>query len=157
MKYLVRALKYFVYLFIILALLIAVLVLTKVVDGNLSTMFVNGTDSLWQIALVMAVFALIYPRFGYSTLPLHMGGFTEEIAPVVKKAMDARGYRLSAEDADGGMVFLKASPLDRAVKMWEDAITFTRTATGYDMEGHNRELLRCRNAIMDLNQQTPGR
>ena len=55
MKYLVRALKYFVYLFIILALLIAVLVLTKVVDGNLSTMFVNGTDSLWQIALVMAV------------------------------------------------------------------------------------------------------
>lgn len=150
MKYLVRALKYFVYLFIILALLIAVLVLTKVVDGNLSTMFVNGTDSLWQIALVMAVFALIYPRFGYSTLPLHMGGSTEEIVPVVKKAMDARGYVPSKEDADGNMVFIKRSPLDRAVKMWEDAITFTRTATGYDMEGHNRELLRCRNAITDL-------
>jgi hypothetical protein len=48
------------------------------------------------------------------------------------------------------MVFIKRSPLDRAVKMWEDAITFTRTATGYDMEGHNRELLRCRNAITDL-------
>ena len=111
MKYLVRALKYFVYLFIILALLIAVLVLTKVVDGNLSTMFVNGTDSLWQIALVMAVFALIYPRFGYSTLPLHMGGSTEEIAPVVKKAMDARGYVPSKEDADGNMVFIKRSPL----------------------------------------------
>jgi len=150
MRYLLRALKYFLYLFIILALLIAVLVLTKMVDGDLSTMFVNGYDSLWQIAIVMAIFALIYPRFGYSTQPLHIGGETSEVAPIVKQGMDVRGYKLKSEDADGNMVFVKRSPLDRAVKMWEDAISFTRTISGYDMEGHNKELLRCRSAIMNV-------
>ena len=62
MKYLVRAVKYFIYLMIILSLIIVVLIMTKMVESDISKMFVNGYDSLWQIALMMAVFALIYPK-----------------------------------------------------------------------------------------------
>ena len=66
MKYIIRSIKYFIQLMVILALIIAVLIVAKVVDSDISKIFVNGYDSLWQIALMMAAFAAIYPRFGYS-------------------------------------------------------------------------------------------
>ena len=42
MKYFVRAGKYFIFLLVILSLVIAILVVSGLVDGDLSTMFVNG-------------------------------------------------------------------------------------------------------------------
>ena len=59
MRYIVRAVKYFFQLMVILALIIAILVVAKVVDADISKIFVNGYDSLWQIALMMAAFAAI--------------------------------------------------------------------------------------------------
>ena len=45
MKYFVRAVKYFIYLLVILSLVIAILVVSGLVDGDLSTMLDNGYDS----------------------------------------------------------------------------------------------------------------
>ena len=49
MKYIVRAIKYFFYFSILLIIILSVLVLAHVVDGNIETMFRNGYNSLWQI------------------------------------------------------------------------------------------------------------
>ncbi|MBQ6556856.1 MAG: hypothetical protein IJL86_04860, partial [Bacteroidales bacterium] len=65
MRYFIRSVKYFVQLMVILTLIIVILVVAKVVDSDISKIFVNGYDSLWQIALLMAAFAAIYPRLGY--------------------------------------------------------------------------------------------
>ena len=81
MKYIIRSLKYFCYLICILVLIILALVLTGFVEADLSKMFVNGYDSLWQIALIMLVFAIIYPRFGFSSRTAHLFGPAEEIRP----------------------------------------------------------------------------
>ena len=146
MKYLVRAIKYYLYLIIILALILAILVVFDFAEGDISTMFVNGKDSIWQIAIIMAVFALIYPRFGYASRDVTVPGETSEIQPEIIKVMDRRGYKVSDLSGDD-MIFIKRSPLDRAMKMWEDALTFVRTATGYSVEGHNREVVRAISAI----------
>ena len=74
MKYIIRALKYFCYLVVLLAVIILALVLTGFVEADLSKMFVNGYDSLWQIALIMLFFALLYPRFGFSKRTAHLYG-----------------------------------------------------------------------------------
>ena len=74
MRYLVRSIKYFIYLMIVLSLIIAVLVFAGFVEADIETMFTHGYDSLWQIALMMAVFALIYPRFGFSKRCAHVYG-----------------------------------------------------------------------------------
>ena len=74
MKYFVRAVKYFIYLLVILSLVIAILVVSGLVDGDLSTMFVNGYDSYWQIALIAAALAALYPRMGYCTRTAHVYG-----------------------------------------------------------------------------------
>ena len=69
MKYFIRSVKYFFYLLVILAIIITALVLAGFVEADISKIFINGYDSLWQICLIMAVFSAIYPRVGLSTRP----------------------------------------------------------------------------------------
>jgi len=142
MRYLVRSIKYFIYLVIILSLMIFILVKMNMVEGNLSTMFRNGYDSLWQIAVIMAVFALVYPRFGYTKRSVRMPGETAMIRLSVLETMEAKGYKLRSEDAEEGMVFIKRLPLDRLIRQFEDAVTFTRTVYGYDIEGRGKDIVR---------------
>ena len=141
MKYFIRALKYYCYLLILLVVIILVLVLTGFVEADLSKMFVNGYDSLWQIALIMLVFALIYPRFGFSKRTAHIYGSPEELRPDIMKVMEGLGYRLEGEE-DGRFRFLRRSGFSRALKMWEDRITLTPSGAGMEVEGLTRDLSR---------------
>lgn len=146
MKYLIRSLKYYCYLIILLALIILALVLTGFVEADLSKMFVNGYDSLWQIALIMLVFALIYPRFGFSKRTAHLYGSPEELRPDVMRVMETLGYSLEG-DKDGGWSFRRRSGLSRALKMWEDRITLTTDGAGLEVDGLTRDLARVVSAL----------
>ena len=151
MKYLVRAIKYFFYLLLILALVIFALAAFKIVDSDLSTMFVNGYDSLWQMAGVTFLLALCYPKFGFSTRKAYVKGPAEETSAQVKSVMENHGYSLETAEGDN-MTFRKNSQLARALKMWEDRVTFTKTVTGYDVEGLTRELARLVSGIEAANE-----
>jgi len=146
MKYLVRSAKYFIYLLVFLVAVICALVAFKIVDSDISKMFVNGYDSLWQIAAVAAFFALIYPRIGFTTRKALAPGSAEETAATVKAVMSDRGYELEKDDGDN-MTFRKRSPVTRAVKMWEDRISFEKTISGYEVEGLTKDLVRIVSAI----------
>ena len=141
MKYFVRSVKYFFYLLLILVLVILALVAGKFVEADLSRMFVNGYDSLWQIALVMALFALVYPRFGFSSRRAVVPGSFEELKPAVMKVMELHGYKLEKQEGED-FTFIKSSGFSRALKMWEDRITFTRSLNGFEIEGLTRDLPR---------------
>ena len=141
MKYLIRSAKYFIYLLIVLSIIIFALVTFKVVDSNIETMFVHGYDSIWQMALIIAVFALLYPRFGYTSRCAHMGGGeTPELRARIAADMEMRGYRLKSEDGDT-LTYIKRAPFARALKMFE-GLTFTRTIDGYEVEGLTKEVVR---------------
>ena len=146
MKYIIRSLKYYCYLMILLTLIILALVLTGFVEADLSKMFVNGYDSLWQIALIMLGFAAIYPRFGFSKRTAHVYGSPEEIRPDVMRVMETLGYRLERE-IDGSWSFLRRSGLSRALKMWEDRISLTPSGAGLEVEGLTRDLARVVSAL----------
>lgn len=146
MKYIIRSLKYYCYLILLLAIIILVLVLTGFVEADLSQMFVNGYDSLWQIALVMLVFAVIYPRFGFSSRTAHLYGSPEELRPDVTRVMESLGYRMEKEQ-DGGWAFRRRSALSRALKMWEDRITVKPSGAGLLVEGLTRDLARVVSAL----------
>ena len=133
MKYIIRSLKYFCYLMVLLAVLILALVLTGFVEADLSKMFI--------IALVMLVFAAIYPRFGFSKRTAHLYGSPEELRPTIVKVMEGLGYRLESEDG-GSFCFLRRSGLSRALKMWEDRITISPSGAGLEIEGLTRDLTR---------------
>ena len=146
MKYLVRAIKYFFKLLVILALILVAMIALKFVEADITKMFVHGADSLWQIALLMAIFAAVYPRFGYVTRSIPVPGSPEETLPVLKRAMDARGYVLQKQDGES-MVYVKRSKLDRILKMYEDTITVTLAIAGYELEGAGKDVARAAAAI----------
>lgn len=146
MKYLVRAAKYFIYLLVILTLVICALVAFKIVDSDISAMFVKGYDSLWQIAAVAAFFSLVYPRFGFTTRKALAPGAPEDTAPVVKAVMANHGYELEKAEGDN-MTFRKRSPIAKALKMWEDRVSFEKTIAGYNVEGLTKDLVRIISAV----------
>lgn len=141
MKYLIRSLKYFFYLAIILCLILAALVAFKLVEADISKMFVHGYDSLWQIALLLAAFAALYPRFGFSRRSATLPGSPEETREGVIRAMESNGYIPERQEGEK-MTFRKKSVVSRAFKMWEDRITITKEISGYCLEGLTKDLPR---------------
>ena len=146
MKYFIRSLKYYCYLMILLTIIVLALVLTGFVEADLSKMFVNGYDSLWQIALFMLAFALFYPRFGFSKRTIHIYGSQEEVRPAVMRVMQGLGYGLE-NDSDGRFAFRRRSGFSRALKMWEDRITLSPSVSGWEAEGLTRDLGRIVSAL----------
>lgn len=139
MKYLVRSLKYFVQLIIMLALFLVILVLLKVIDADIDTMFVGGVSSLWKIAGIVAVFAAIYPRFGYASRRIFLAGDFSEASPAVKEEMSVRGYVLEKTEGEN-MTFRIKSHVARFTRFWEDRITMTRTMNGWEIEGPAKDV-----------------
>ena len=148
MRYFIRAAKYFVQLMVILAVIIAILIVAKVVDSDISKIFVNGYDSLWQIALMMACFAAIYPRFGYGRRQAIVPGSDEEVEPVLRRVMEAHGYVEGPRSGDI-RCFRKKSATARLTRLWEDRISVERCATGFELEGISRDVVRLVNSLRD--------
>ena len=123
MKYIIRAAKYFCYLVVFLTILIVILVLTGFVEADLSKMFVNGYDSLWQMGAVLLV-----------------------LRPVVVPVMERLGYVLEGEK-DGGWSFRRRSAVSRVLKMLEDRIVLTPAGAGVEVEGLTRDLPRIISAL----------
>lgn len=146
MKYLIRSIKYFFYLLIILALVICALIAFKIIEADFSTIFVNGYDSYWQIALLMAVFAIIYPKFGFSERKVYVPGEFSELAQGIRKVMEEHGYVEETATADGA-TYIKRSAVTRTFKMWEDRITLKSDLGGFRMEGLAKDLPRLISAI----------
>ena len=148
-RYIIRSVKYFLDLIVIMTLLLTILVLLGLAEADPAEIFVGGYSSYWKIGLAFLALAAIYPRFGYSKNEI----ISEvELKPLILSVMDSRGYKLRSEEGDT-MVFIKRSPLDRALRMWEDAISFTKTEAGYDIEGHTKEMVRCRSAILNVSSE----
>lgn len=154
MRYFIRAVKYFLQLMLILALIVAVLMLTGMVDSDISKVFVNGWDSLWQIALMMAAFAAIYPRFGYVRRSVMRQGAGESAAwtspeeqyDALKRAMEATGY-VQERRTDELVCYRKRSAGDRITRLWEDRITVSFVPGGLELEGFGRDVIRICNAL----------
>ncbi len=146
MKYLVRAIKYFAYLAIILCIFIVLLSVFGIVGSNLNEIFKDGAASLWKIAAIIAVFAAIYPHLGFGRRNAFVPGAYEEIRSGVVEVMHDRGYVLEDESGEN-LKFRLQSPVMRITRMFEDRVTFERIGTGFELEGPVKDLVRIVSAL----------
>ena len=146
MKYLVRAIKYFAYLAIILCVFIVLLSVFGLVGNSLDEIFKDGADSLLKIAGILVVFAALYPRLGFGTRNAFIPGSYDEIRTPVVDVMHDRGYVLEDESGEN-LKFRLRSPVLRVFRMFEDRVTYTRTATGFELEGPSKDLVRIISAL----------
>ena len=141
MKYLLRSIKYFIYLAVMLTIFIAALLALGFIEGPIDNIFKNGADSIWQMALIVAAFAAVYPMLGYGKRNVRIYGEPEQVWPEIVEFMNGRGYILTEGDAQGAK-FRLASNLGRVMRMGEDTITFPRNIGGYSLEGRTKEIVR---------------
>lgn len=151
MKYLVRALKYFVYFCVLVVLLIYILRLTGFVSGNVEEMFVNGYKSIPIMLLIVAAFAAVYPMVGFCTRNVRLTGTDEENEPELDRIFREKGYLRLKKDGDT-VIYRKNSGFARISKMWEDRITVRRVFGGYSVEGLTKDVVRIITALEYLAQ-----
>lgn len=145
MTYLRRAVKYFFYYIIILALILTALSLTHMVEGGIETMFRNGWKSVAEVLALFAVVAAIYPRFGFTRREALLPA-DDSVTEGIKEVMTGRGYRLERE-GEGEMSFRLRNGLNRVSRMMEDRITLTRSEGGWSLEGLTRDVVRLVGAL----------
>ena len=139
MKYIVRAVKYFISICVFITFFILILALLGFVSSDVNTMFSQGWKSVGYIAIMFAVVSAVYPLFGYKKRLAGVLGDFADLRPGVLSYMEDHGYTLESED-DEKMTFRSRSLLRRIFRVWEDRITIEKTLGGFDVEGLTRDV-----------------
>ena len=147
MKYLIRSLKYFLHLTILLVIFVAAIYFITAKGAPLESMFRNGYNSLWSMLAIVAVFAAAYPKVGYGSRTVVVSRNPDEAYYIILTTMESRGYVLDSKSEYGDLVFRKASFVARLLSMFEDKIYFYHTLRGYKMEGRLKEVVRLDSAL----------
>ena len=141
MKYLIRAIKYFFYFALLTTVLIYILVLIGAVEGNIETIFEDGYDSLWKIAIFFTIVAAIYPSLAFIKRDIPSSGSFADKKETIIKFMKDRGYELENED-DTSLSFRIRGIVGKLSKMYEDRIIVSATLEGLVMDGLRKDILR---------------
>lgn len=145
MKYLIRSIKYFFYFAILTTLILFVLIFLGMADSNIENNFEGGYNAFWKMGLFFAAVAAVYPKLAFITRKLYIDPAVDIKDETLRFFKDRR-YVLESH-TDDTMTFRVGSMATRLVKMCEDRITITRTAEGYYMEGHRKDVLRLASSL----------
>ena len=128
MKYLVRAIKYFFYFAVIVALMVGALVLVGAVDGNIDILF--------------AAVASVYPKLGFIKREAITAKPWAEARQDVVELFRERNYILESE-TDTTLTFRYRTMVGRISKMYEDRITLVAGKDGVvELEGLRKDVIR---------------
>ncbi len=141
MRYVIRAVKYFLYIVVLVTLILTVLALSGFVSSDINVMFRNGWKSVWLILAVFAFVSAFYPRFGYGRRQVHITGEYSQIRQGVIDFMTEHGYRLEKELGED-LFFRSTSAARRIARVWEDRITLERCLGGFVLEGPAKDIVR---------------
>lgn len=141
MKYVVRAIKYFIWFALILTLTMVIMAALGLVDPKPELMFREGMKSVWQIAILFGVVAFVYPMTGFRKQEAIIPGEYSAIRDKIIRFMEQRGYFLEKEEGEN-MSFRLRSKFGAFMKMFEDRVTMTRTTDGFEVEGMRKEIVR---------------
>jgi hypothetical protein len=146
MKHVRRAIKYFIQVVVIFAVIIGALMLLGFVSTDVNVAFRNGWHSIGYIAGLFFVVSLVYPFFGYGKRIIRAKGEPSEYRAAIDEAMKQRGYVFEKEE-DGALRYRLSSGVAKAARLWEDAVTIKPTLGGFEAEGLMRDLARVVSSI----------
>jgi len=147
MRYIVRAIKYFVQISITMTLILLILMSLKLVSWDVNVAFANGWNSVFIILGMFAAVSAIYPLFGYGKRQIVARGEPSGHIDIIKNAMEEKGYELFATADDGAMKFRLRSIFARIFRLWEDVVTITPNLEGFSVEGLSRDIARIASSL----------
>ena len=118
------------------------LILFGAADWDLNSIFREGTDALWKIALLFAAVAAFYPKIGFISRQLALNGGKAADRSVISEYMGQLGY-VKETDAGDRMTFRMEKTSGRLARMFEDRITITfSTEDGVAIDGLRKDVAR---------------
>ena len=141
MRYLIRAIKYFIKFSILCALIITALVMIGAVEGDINSIFEDGIRSIGKILAFFAAVSAIYPTVGFLRRRLDINKDWSEVRPAIVEYMQERHYEVESVN-DETITFRIKGFSSKLSKMFEDRITLTKTPEGYTMEGLRKDVIR---------------
>lgn len=142
MRYVVRAVKYFIQVSITMALILGILMALGLVSTDVNVAFQQGWRSIGIIAILFGVVSGIYPLFGYSKRTVNAKGEPAGHRSAIIGTMESRGYTLEKEADDGAMSFRLRSIAARIFRFWEDRVSISPVLGGFTVEGLTRDITR---------------
>ncbi len=146
MKYIIRSVKYFIYFFLLLAVLLGLMIAFKIVEGGVESIFKEGWTSVGKIAILFAIVSAVYPLVGFVKRTAIIPGDYSEIRDKLIDTMRDRGYKLEKEEGEN-LTFRLRGPISRFFRMFEDRLTFTRSFSGFEVEGYRKDVYRIINSL----------
>lgn len=141
MRYLIRSIKYFIYYMVFLAVILLLLILFGAADWDPGTLFRDGKDSLWKIAVLFAAVAAVYPKIGFTARTFTTRAGEKEVRGTALAYMKQLGYVLENEDC-GIMSFRQEGFTSRLSRMYEDRITIKDEEGKVTVEGLRKDVVR---------------
>ena len=141
LTYLLRSVKYFIYLAVILTLVLYVLSLAGMTEWDVNVMFSEGTKSVWKIVGMLAAVSLVYPSVGFQRRKAVLAGSWEERRDEIVAVMADKGYVLVSETPDGA-VFRSRNIVLRIFRMFEDKVVVRQVFGGFELEGLRKDIVR---------------
>ncbi|MFI3330496.1 MAG: hypothetical protein R3Y38_01660 [Rikenellaceae bacterium] len=135
--YILRAVKYFISLIILLGLIFALMFLS---GQNANGQLIHTLTSSKGLLLALAIIALsaTYPYFGYTVRAIRCRVKEETIT----KVFELCGYELKARGEDGELTFRAQSIIKRAKTLGEDKITLKLEDKQMIISGIRKETVR---------------
>lgn len=146
MKYVIRSIKYFIYITVLASLMLAILVIWQGTSFDIDTLFIQGMTSVYKILGIFAAISAIYPAISYQKRTVSHPGSWDEDKKQIIRIMESRKYRLEL-DTPQEITFVASGSLTRALRMFEDRITMKETGGVILAEGHRKDLARILPAI----------
>ena len=142
MRYVIRAVKYFVQVSLTMAIILLILMAAGLISTDINVAFQNGWRSVGIIAILFGVVSGIYPLFGYSKRMVDVKGEPGEHRAAIIDTMEEKGYKLEKEADDGGLQFRLRSIPARIFRIWEDRVSIIPVLGGFQVEGLTRDITR---------------
>lgn len=139
MKYLIRSVKYLIYLIVFFSILVSVMFYTSTRPEGV-TVFDMFKGSELKLALFFLAFAGVYPLIGYSKRAIHVSNVAENKAAIIELFSNAKYYVES--DSNNVLIFRLKSPFLRLLRTYEDAVVVNYSENPASIEGLRKDVLR---------------
>lgn len=125
----------------VLAVILLLLILFGAADWDFSTLFRDGKDALWEIAVLFAAVAAVYPKIGFIRRSFATRAEKKEAMGTVRTYMKQLGYVLEKESQDT-LSFRQERFTSRLSRMYEDRITVTAEDGKICVDGLRKDVVR---------------
>lgn len=143
-RYIIRAVKYLIYMITFLFLFVSVFALISKEQWSYSVLFREETK--WQMAGFLFFFSLIYPIFGYIKKKVYINGpFENDREKIIQVFLNTNFVLVSSSETE--LVFHHKSPFIRLMRMYEDAIIVNFSENPITLDGQRKDVYRLARSI----------